>query len=148
MPLGMDVDQLRDALIGPLGRVQNLNRWVQAAELILYDDHVLVAMAMAGHDRWWVRKRAPKLIAAVVTQAKVGLNLVRHVDLDTPPNLKTARFVSTDGKRVYVPEDGDPGPPKEDLPQWRPCILCKQPKRWSGPPGWRAGADAYRGRGR
>lgn len=148
IPPGWDVDQLRDALVGPLGRVQGMNRYVRDAELVLFNDHVLVAMAMIGHDRWWVRKRAPKLIAAVITQAGIELNLVRHQDMDMPMNLKRARFMSSDGKRVFVPEDGDPGPPQEELAQWRPCILCKEPKHWTRGSGWRTGPEAYRGRGR
>lgn len=148
LPTGWDVDRLKDALFDPLKRVQQLNRWVQAAELALYDDHVMVAMAMSGHDRWWVHKRAPKLIAAVITQAQVDLDLVSHQDVDTPMSLKSARFVSSDGKRVFVPEDGDPGPPQEELKQWRPCVLCKQPKHWTGAMGWRTGSDTYRGRGK
>lgn len=148
LPTSWNVDQLKDALYKPLQRVQGMNRWVQAAELILYDDHVLVAMAMAGHDRWWVRKRAPKLIAAVITQAQVDLELVSHQDVETPLNLKSARFLTSDGKRVFVPEDGDPGPPLEELKQWRPCVKCKEPKHFTGAMGWHSGQGAYRGRGR
>jgi hypothetical protein len=144
-PPGWDVDAMHRELLDPLTRMQNLNRWVQLAELDLYDDHVLLKLTMTGHDRWWIRKRAPALIAGLATQSGIGTHMVQHVGIETPPTLKNARFTDEQGKRVFKPEDGsDPGPQLSV----RSCRACRDPDHFHWRRGWKTGDQVQWGRGR
>lgn len=147
VPLGWDVDQVRHALVGPVERMQELNKWVESAGLVLNEDHLLLSLTMVGHDRWWIRKRAPHLIAGLATQSKVGTNMVKHVDIGTPPNLKKAKFVTTDGRRSFVPQTPEQAE-RADTDNTHPCVKCHDPKYFYFGRGWKTGSQVKWGRGR
>lgn len=143
LPQGRETDDVCDAVVGPLGDLMRLNRWVTNAAIELYEDKVHVILTMSGHDRWWIRKRAPYLIASVAARSRVGIENVKHVDVDTPPTLRRARFLTEDGKRVMDPPDGS-----EVEIVFRGCKACRDPKHWLWCEGWKTGPEAaHPGRG-
>lgn len=136
-------DTLAECLYGPCKRVQALNKWVDAIEILIYQDHVLLAMALVGHDQWWINRRTPKIIAAILTQARLSIKLAEHIGFETPPNLKSARYMTANGKRVFSPE---PDSPRVTKPGRRgPCIACKEPVHWLDRNGYRRYPSILRG---
>lgn len=108
----------------PAAQAMTRNNWVVRIQIEIYDDHLSLAITMKGHDRWWIRRRAPYLVVPVLTNA--GLE-AHHADLqDVRPikNLKSARFWTekhNKGSRVFLPADGSEAPPPRD-PR---CKACK-----------------------
>lgn len=141
---GEDVDGLCDRLTNPVRDMLNLNRWVIAARIELDEEAVQVVLRMKGHDRWWIRKRAPFLISSILTRARHPVEKVRHTDIVTVPNKKKARFRTEDGTRVWEPADGSEPGPQLTI---RPCRTCRdrrqKEKYWSFGKGWRTGPEAY-----
>lgn len=132
------VDDVCDAIIPPTEDILGLNKWVDAAEIQVDEKSVCLILTLTGHDRWWIRKRAPYLIASVATRAKIEQSLVKHLDVITPKNLKKARFRTEDGKRVFYPPDGSAPGPQLTI---RGCKQCKDPRYYYHATGWRSGDE-------
>ena len=119
------VDQVKDALV-PAAQSMLANKWLAGVELELHEDHVLMFVTMTGHDRWWIKKRAPYIVVAILTQAELEASDARIVEVRSLPNLKKARYWTEgyrQGKRVTEPPDGtDPKPVRQ-----RKCKSCKPP---------------------
>lgn len=141
---GEDVDALCDRLTGPVQTMLNLNPWVTGAEIELEEEAVHLILTMKGHDRWWIRKRAPFLITSILTQARYPIDQVSHIEIVTVPNRKKARFRTEDGTRVWEPVDGSEPGPQLTI---RSCKTCTDKRRrekyWSFGHGWRTGPEAY-----
>lgn len=143
-PRGRTVDSVKDDLV-PAAESMLANQYLDGVQIELHEDHLLMFLTMHGHDRWWIRKRAPYIVVAILTRADLQASDARIVEVNSLPSLKNARFWTEGhgkGSRVHQPVDGsDTVPPRRDG-----CKNCKQtvgtiPKR----SGWHS---AYQGRGR
>lgn len=140
-----DVDHTCDLIYGPVQDLMKMNKWVLNGTIELAENHLLLILTMKGHDRWWISKRAPYLIASVATRSGIGVKEVVHTRVRTPPNLKKARFRTEDGRRVIAPPDGsDPGPQLTV----KPCAKCKEADYFYHRSGWKTGSQVQWGRGR
>lgn len=142
---GRDVDQTCEAINGPVGDLMRLNPWVLGGTIELEEDHLLLTLTMKGHDRWWIRRRAPFLIASVAARSRLKMSEVKHVGIATPANLKKARFRTQDGRRVHLPPDGSEPGPQLTI---RPCVNCPDPDFFHHRSGWKTGSSVEWGRGR
>lgn len=142
-PKGQTVDDVRFRLV-PAASSMLVNKWLAGVELELYDDHLLMFVTLVGHDRWWLRRRAPYIVVAILTRADLHARDARIVEVRQLTSLRNARFWTeghSKGQRIHAPADGTDTPPRPD----GKCKGCKQTTMINKRSGW---SSAYQGRGR
>jgi hypothetical protein len=124
-PARETVDSVRDRLV-PAAESMLVNQWIAGVELELYEDHLLLFLTMVGHDRWWIKRRAPYLVVAILTRAGLHARDARIMEVRSLASLKNARFWTeghSRGQRVHKPADGTETPSRRT----GGCKGCKQP---------------------
>lgn len=124
-PAGKTVDEVLAAFV-PAAKDMMVNKWIVGMDIDIYEDHLLFTMRMRGHDLWWIKRRSPKIVIALLIRAELEVSDAELVEIKNVVNLKSARFWTVGynkGKRVFMPIDGsDPPPPR----QWK-CKNCPPP---------------------
>lgn len=134
-PYGRTVDEVLDALV-PAAKSMVANQWIVAVQIDVEETFLDFIITMKGHDRWWIRRRAPYLVVAILTRAELEAKDVNLEEVRGVRSLRQARFWTeghNKGTRIFLPPDGS-DPPLRKKPKCRRCD--KQEAEFHSHTGW------------
>lgn len=98
--------KLYDAMVTESEKARTYDKRVTECSVqLLEGEGVVVTLEIQGHDQWWIKKRAPSIISALLSRAKVPQRVVALVAVERPEDERRTRLRASDGRHNRIPED-------------------------------------------